>query len=97
MELETSAIPIMNTLALKSRNEFTEQSLSRLAQIYLKKERYSKNNCGFKTIGNRSRFSSKCHFCTIEFDENLLRSKRIIQMLWFMQKKYWQIQKWMIK
>ncbi|PWA07495.1 tetratricopeptide repeat protein [Flavobacterium psychrotolerans] len=60
--LETNAIPNYEYVIALSRNEFTEQSLSRLAQIYLKKKEAAKSIIILKRLETEADFPQNVTF-----------------------------------
>jgi len=74
---ETSAIPYYEYVTALSRNEFTEQSLSRLAQIYLKKEDTQ------KTIAVLKRLESEA-----DFPQNVTFAQSNLMKTYYEQKDY---------
>ena len=75
--LETNAIPNYEYVIAQSRNEFTEQSLSRLAQIYLKK------NDASKTIITLKRLESEA-----DFPQNVTFAQSNLMKTYYEQKDY---------
>ena len=75
--LETNAIPNYEFVIAQSRNEFTEQSLSRLAQIYLKKNDVS------KTITTLKRLESEA-----DFPQNVTFAQSNLMKTYYEQKDY---------
>lgn len=75
--LETNAIPNYEYVTSLSRNEFTEQSLSRLAQIYLKKNDYS------KTVATLKRLETEA-----DFPQNVTFAQSNLMKTYYEQKDY---------
>ena len=75
--LETNAIPNYEFVIAQSRNEFTEQSLSRLSQIYLKK------NDASKAITTLKRLESEA-----DFPQNVTFAQSNLMKTYYEQKDY---------
>ena len=60
--LESNAIPHYEYVTSLSRNEFTEQSLTRLAQIYLKKDDFTKTIVTLKRLETEADFPQNVTF-----------------------------------
>jgi lipopolysaccharide biosynthesis regulator YciM len=73
----TNAIPNYEYVVAKSRNEFTEQSLARLAEIYLKK------NDATKTILTLKRLESEA-----DFPQNVTFAQSNLMKTYYEQKDY---------
>jgi TolA-binding protein len=67
---ESNAIPNYNFVISKSRNEFTEQSLARLAEIHLKKEDYTKAVAVLQRLETEADFPQNVTFA----QANLMRA-----------------------
>jgi TolA-binding protein len=68
--LETNAIPHYEFVVSKSRSEFTEQSLARLTEIYLKKKDYTKAIPALKRLENEADYPQNVTFA----QSNLMKS-----------------------
>ena len=75
--LENNAVPNYEYVVGLSRNEFTEQSLSRLAQIYLKKNDF------VKTIATLKRLESEA-----DFPQNITFAQSNLMKTYYEQKDY---------
>ena len=68
--LETNAIPHYEFVVSKTRSEFTEQSLARLTEIYLKKKEYAKAIPALKRLETEADFPQNITFA----QSNLMKS-----------------------
>lgn len=73
--LEANAIPNYEYVVSKPRNEFTEQSLARLAQIYIKKNDAAKSTATLKRLEAEADFPQNVTFAQANLMKNYYEAK----------------------